>query len=79
MHIYLSFSKQEHQVSTGEMKEVPNLKFKSFMLSIFFFNPEMYSGSLTALKSKNIKHEGSMSGAMENSSVGFLLLVLERV
>lgn len=45
----------------------------------FFFNPEMYSGSLTALKSKNIKHEGSMSGAMENSSVGFLLLVLERV
>lgn len=44
-----------------------------------FFNPEMYSGSLTALKSKNIKHEGSMSGATENSSVGFLLLVLERV
>lgn len=31
-----------------------------------FFNPEMCSSSLIALKSKNIKHEGNVSGAVEN-------------
>lgn len=61
------------------LKGVEDGTFLGDVFFFFFLTQEMWCSFLIALKSKNIKHEGRVSGATENVDIGFLVSVLGRI